>query len=181
MDKNALPFKVKIATPCHARWEDMGGNDQVRFCDHCRKNVFNLSAMSAAEAADLIQSKNGNLCARIYQRADGTVLTEDCPVGVARHWRRVKTVVAGSIAAIVLTLVNIAAFARNDATPSSQRPIKRATTAFDNAVYKVKGWFGLNPPPVPVMGKMRATIGFACLPPNTNTPVRPTVPTSAKK
>src|SRR5579862_1949596 len=98
----ALPFQIKIAKPCPARWADMGGDDRVRFCDHCRKNVYNLSAMSASEATELLQSRGGDLCARIYQRADGTVLTEDCPVGVAGYWRRLKTLVASGLALILV-------------------------------------------------------------------------------
>jgi hypothetical protein len=153
MDKNTLPFKISIASPCPARWEDMGGDHQVRFCDHCRKNVYNLSAMTSAEAAGLLRAKSGNLCARIYQRADGTVLTEDCPVGIARHWRRVKMFVAGGVAAILLALGNIAAFGRgNDDPHSASRPRGRFLTAVDDATNKVKGWAGLNKPPVALMG-----------------------------
>ena len=87
MNDTTLPFNIRIASPCPARWEDMGGNDRVRFCDHCRKNVYNLAGMSPADAAALLEATKGRLCARIYQRADGKVLEEDCPVGVARQWR----------------------------------------------------------------------------------------------
>src|SRR5258708_7570880 len=100
MNASNLPLKVKIASPCRARWEDMGGDDRVRFCGHCQKNVYNVSTMSTPQANELLKAKNGNLCARIYQRTDGTVLTEDCPVGMARFWRRTKLTLAGGIAAL---------------------------------------------------------------------------------
>jgi hypothetical protein len=55
--------------------------DQVHFCALCQKHVYNLLALSAAEAVALIERTEGELCARLYRRRDGTVLTADCPVG----------------------------------------------------------------------------------------------------
>ncbi|HEV3120552.1 MAG TPA: hypothetical protein VGY53_01550, partial [Isosphaeraceae bacterium] len=47
------------------------------------------------EAAALIQDSGGKLCARLYRRADGTVLTADCPVGVkAAVHRRLRRLAA---------------------------------------------------------------------------------------
>src|SRR5581483_5095283 len=66
MNTPRLPGKIRIASPCHARWEDMGGDERVRFCDHCGKNVYNLSALTAAQGAALIEAKEGRLCARFH-------------------------------------------------------------------------------------------------------------------
>lgn len=60
----------------------MVGNERVRFCSQCKKNVYNLSAMTPREAEALLQETNANLCTRLFRRSDGTVLTEDCPVGL---------------------------------------------------------------------------------------------------
>ncbi len=68
-----------IATPCKAPWSAMSGDDRVRFCHDCRLNVYNLSAMTRAEAEALVREKEGRLCVRFYRRKDGTVLTRDCP------------------------------------------------------------------------------------------------------
>jgi len=86
--------RIKIASPCSADWEQMEGNDRVRFCADCKKNVFNLSAMTRRDAEALLNEANGNLCARLYRRADGTVLTEDCPVGLSVKIARVRRRVA---------------------------------------------------------------------------------------
>src|SRR5215472_13087466 len=56
-EKNRLP---KIANACNADWEQMTGDDQVRFCKSCEKNVYNLSAMTAEAAEALIVEKEGN-------------------------------------------------------------------------------------------------------------------------
>ena len=95
--------EIRIAEPCNADWERMAGDERVRFCDGCRKNVYNLSAMNRAEAEALVREMEGRLCVRFYQRRDGTVLTDNCPVGVrkARAWLSVQ--LAG-IAATFATL-----------------------------------------------------------------------------
>jgi len=93
--------QIKIASPCSADWEQMEGTDRVRFCAECKKNVFNLSAMTRRDAEALLQETNGDICTRLYRRADGKVLTEDCPVGlrlrIARVQRRVRWAVAGAL------------------------------------------------------------------------------------
>ncbi len=74
--------QIQVASPCPADWAKMTGTEQVRFCLGCRKNVYNLSAMTHAEAQALVTQMEGRLCVRFYHRADGTMLTRDCPVGL---------------------------------------------------------------------------------------------------
>jgi hypothetical protein len=57
----------------------MGGNDSVRYCTKCRKDVYNLDAMSTGEARRLIEKAEGRgLCLRLARRFDGTIVTGDC-------------------------------------------------------------------------------------------------------
>lgn len=86
--------RVKIAAPCSADWEQMFSfeGERVRFCSQCNLNVYNLSSMSRSEATALIARTEGRLCVRFYRRADGTVLTENCPVGLRALKRRVAWV-----------------------------------------------------------------------------------------
>ena len=100
MNANLLP-NIKIASPCHADWGQMTGNERTRFCASCQKNVFNLSAMTARQAADLIREKEGRLCVRYYLRRDGTILTRDCPVGLAavrKQFLKIAAVFVGAFA-----------------------------------------------------------------------------------
>jgi hypothetical protein len=87
--RRALPLleSIRIASPCNASWDEMKGDDRVRFCGHCEKNVYNLSGMAREEAERLV-AQNDSICVRLYKRADGTVLTQDCPVGVRKRRRR---------------------------------------------------------------------------------------------
>ena len=90
----------RIATPCPISWNQMSGDDRVRFCDHCQLHVYNLSELSKLEAQTLIASKEGRLCARLFQRADGTILTKDCPAGLRALRLRVSKRVAAVFGAI---------------------------------------------------------------------------------
>ena len=74
---------VRVASPCHASWDEMAAIDgeRVKFCGGCKKNVYNLSARSQGEAEGLLRKHEGHLCVRYYQRSDGTVLSGDCSVG----------------------------------------------------------------------------------------------------
>jgi hypothetical protein len=74
-------LQLKIASPCPASWDDMEGDERVRFCDECELNVYSLSDMPEKEALKLVEEREGRLCVRFYQREDGTVITRDCPVG----------------------------------------------------------------------------------------------------
>lgn len=96
---NALA-NLKIATPCSANWDQMQGDDRVRFCAQCNLNVYNLSGLRQSEAASLINQKEGRLCVRFYQRKDGTVLTADCPVGIKALRKKVAR--AASLAMIAV-------------------------------------------------------------------------------
>jgi hypothetical protein len=84
---------VSIAAPCKASWDAMVGDEHVRFCGRCEKNVYNLSSLPREEAEALLAAREGKMCVRLFQRDDGTVLTSDCPVGATRRRRR-RTVLA---------------------------------------------------------------------------------------
>jgi len=102
-NRRGLPMldDVSIAAPCRASWEQMVGDEHVRFCGQCEKNVYNLSSLPREEAEALLVAKEGKMCVRLYKRADGTVLTNDCAVGVKKRRRRraAFATVAGSLMA----------------------------------------------------------------------------------
>lgn len=93
---------IRIASPCNASWDAMTGDDRVRFCGSCQKNVFNLSNMSRDDAEALIEKTEGRVCVRYYRRRDGTVLTQDCPVGLRAVRRRLALIGAGVAAGVGL-------------------------------------------------------------------------------
>jgi hypothetical protein len=92
---------ISIASPCSQDWNAMMGNERKRYCGECKLNVYNLSGMSRTEAENLILSADGRLCVRFYKRADGTVLTQDCPVGWQAVKRRISRTAAAAFSLIV--------------------------------------------------------------------------------
>lgn len=93
---------VKVASPCTADWAQMEGDERARFCALCRKSVYNLSGMSREEATALVQRQEGRLCVTFFRRRDGTMLTQDCPVGrsaVRRKWALVGGVIVAVLGA----------------------------------------------------------------------------------
>jgi hypothetical protein len=92
---------ARVASPCNASWDAMTGDEHVRFCDQCQKNVYNLSALPRDEATRLLAEREGSICVRLYRRADGTVITADCPVGVRK--KRVRLALFGAAGAGALT------------------------------------------------------------------------------
>jgi hypothetical protein len=109
---------VRVAAPCAESWDDMPGGERVRSCARCQHRVYNLSEMSAAEAAKLIREAEGRLCVRFYRRADGTLLTRDCPVGLRAVRRRLARATAGAFTALAFAWGGVSLASR----PRAEQP-----------------------------------------------------------
>src|ERR1700761_7963153 len=104
---------IRIASPCPAEWAKMIGDDRIRHCAECNLNVYNLSAMTEREVKILLTANRGRrLCTRFYRRADGTVLTQDCPWSLRAATRK-----ASRLAAAILTAVLSVNFAAARSKP----------------------------------------------------------------
>ena len=99
-----MSIEVRISSPCTEKWESMVGDDRVRHCAKCRLNVFNLKELTEPEVRALLSKAEGRVCTRVFARADGTVLTKDCPTGVALLRRRALGAVT-MVAALALAVV----------------------------------------------------------------------------
>lgn len=109
----SLLDQVEIASPCSARWEDMAGDDRSRHCAECNLDVYNLSAMSRDAAESFLSERlgAGRVCVQLYRRSDGTILTQDCPVGLAAIRARARRT-AVRVAAAIVALVSATVFAQ---------------------------------------------------------------------
>ncbi len=102
---------VRIAAPCSADWERMTGTKQVRFCDQCNLNVYNLSGMMRRDAENLIARNEGRLCVRYYHRADGSILTDNCPVGLRALKRRASRMARATLSTVLSFFAGLGAYA----------------------------------------------------------------------
>ena len=82
------------------------GDERMRHCDLCSLNVYNVSLMSSVEVREMIQRREGRLCIRMYRRPDGTVLTQDCPVGLRAFQKRVARI-AGAVFATIIGIFSV--------------------------------------------------------------------------
>ncbi|HJR08512.1 MAG TPA: hypothetical protein VJ842_14720 [Pyrinomonadaceae bacterium] len=117
---------VRVAAPCRADWERMRGNERVRFCDQCSMNVYNLSNMTKKDAEALILSTEGRLCVRYYNRADGTILTKNCPVGLRAIKRRVSGISRAVVSSVLSFFAGMAVLAGLE---TAQNSLDAATEA----------------------------------------------------
>lgn len=102
MRKFTSPLEgVRVAAPCPADWEKMVGDERVRFCGQCSLHVYNLSGMTKKEAEGLVANSEGRLCVRYYRRADGSILTRNCPVGLRALKQRVSRVAGAALSAVI--------------------------------------------------------------------------------
>jgi hypothetical protein len=134
---------IRVASPCRADWNKMSGDDRVRACAECNKNVYNISNMTRDEAEALILAKEGRLCVRYYQRSDGTILLKDCEIGVAGKRKR-RLIAAG--AAALLAGGGAAGYALTRPEPISKVQLG-GVAADEHTTMTVQGGMQLPPPP----------------------------------
>jgi hypothetical protein len=84
----------------------MIGNDKVRFCNQCSLNVYNISTMTKQQGEALILKTEGRLCVKLYRRADGTILTADCPVGLRAIRKRISRIASATLTAALSLFTN---------------------------------------------------------------------------
>jgi len=95
----------------------MAGDERVRHCTLCSLNVYNFAEMTRDEIGALLTKTEGRVCARLYRRADGTLLTKDCPRGL----RAVRLRMSRFATAFIAALFSVSAFASNGR--SCQKPL----------------------------------------------------------
>ena len=86
--------KAMIVAPCSVSWDTMEGDERVRHCSGCSKNVYNLSDMNAGEAEIFLGQNGERPCLRFYRRPDGKIMTDNCPRALRALRNRMRKVVA---------------------------------------------------------------------------------------
>jgi len=111
--------QIRVASPCHARWADMDGDERARFCRQCSKHVYNLSALTREQIGNLVREKEGKFCGRFYRRADGSMLTADCPSRL-RQMRARLAKIGGPFCALFVSVLGCSP--RQDSAPAGHKP-----------------------------------------------------------
>jgi len=127
-NQDNLLERMRLASPCPMSWEKMSGDKEARFCDQCQLHVYNISEMTRERVEELLAVKEGRICARLFRRADGTVLTKDCPVGLRAIRRRMGRV---AVAALT-TLLSLAASVLGQMPARTGKPESTAGQAMNS-------------------------------------------------
>jgi hypothetical protein len=149
-------IRLKVASPCSASWDKMKGDDAVRFCGLCKENVYQISNMSTDEVERMILEAGGEkrfleptakerkICVRFYQRADGTLLTKDCSVGLRKRRRKMAVLAtgAGVASALGLALSSPASPTNTQVTPAQDASKKHSISELLPSIDDIKEFFG---------------------------------------
>jgi hypothetical protein len=146
---------INVASPCPVEWDTMGGDDKVRFCSQCQLHVYNFSAMSRDEAEQLVARTEGKLCGRFWRRADGTVITQDCPVGLQAARRRLRLILAGAATAVLM----VVGFVLSNLSSPRGYEYGRWRVSDIEPFHTLLEWIAPSPPPPP-----QVTMGDICIP-----------------
>ena len=123
---------LRVASPCPTEWSKMVGDERVRHCAECNLNVYNLSTMTEQQVQSFLAAKRGQrVCARFYRRADGTVLTQDCPWRLRVMVRRVSRIGTAFLTAMLSTGL---AMAKSKAKPEAANCECRQTAQKDSGI-----------------------------------------------
>lgn len=98
------------------KWEDLAGDDRIRYCGRCRLNVYNLAEMRDDEVERIVRTTKGRICGRLYLRGDRTATLRSCPEGDAGLLRR-----RFKIAALAIGVVLVAILGRSMNGPDLRR------------------------------------------------------------
>jgi len=136
--------RICIAMPCSVDWDDMKGDNKVRLCGGCNKNVYNISAMSKSEAEELLAGPTLP-CIQIARTSDGEIVTEKKPNVVRWFWSYGKSAVSAILSLIAAFSPQWAAAADEKNKPTMLRGKPAVVTPHAGPTKEVK-------PPPPLAG-----------------------------
>ncbi len=114
---------VPIDEPCDASWQAMQGDDRRRHCDHCDRDVVNLSQMTEREAEAFLADHHAP-CVRYHVTADDEIVFRDPQV--TRQQTGARELLGA--AALVAPLLVVGAGCEAGAETDADRPAARSTT-----------------------------------------------------
>ncbi|MBA2379377.1 MAG: ankyrin repeat domain-containing protein, partial [Blastocatellia bacterium] len=117
---------LKIAKPCSEKWNEMSGNESVRFCSHCSKHIADLSTATRKDALRLVKRSQSNICVRY--RIDPVTQQPVFADTLVRITRRAPRLAAGVVGATL----GLSAITYAQGTPVPMPRSKATATALDN-------------------------------------------------
>lgn len=134
--KKPLLERVRVLQPCAAKWDEMTAQSNVearRSCEHCEREVYDLSRMTRAAAEDFIRNAKGRACVRLVKDARGRVVTKEnysaSEVRKSTGEHRWSVTAKTTALSIVLTItVTACTNHESDTRTTDTQPIQAAST-----------------------------------------------------
>jgi hypothetical protein len=112
--------------------------------------------MSQREAENLLLDSEGRLCVRFYRRADGSVLTKDCPVGWKAIRQRVSKMATAfaSLVFAALSGIGLTSYFANSNEQHTMGTVSRIETSTmgEIAVKETNANVAVQEQMIPIMG-----------------------------
>ncbi len=96
-----MKHTFRTGSPCSADWDRMIGNEHVRYCPECKRDVYDFSKMKDKDIEQLLSLREQRLCARVRQRPNGIVITTDSSASFAVLVRRISRVASIALATAI--------------------------------------------------------------------------------
>lgn len=122
MPTRAEGLDLRVNSPCEVDWDSMVGNEEVRFCTHCEKNVHDISALTRKDAMRFVRANSGGVCVRFYTAPSGRTLHAN-EGKLHRITRRASKAAAGAFS------VAIALSSTALAQPNGSTDVEKAAAA----------------------------------------------------
>ena len=61
-------MELRISSPCPKSWDDLVGDDRIRYCGQCRLNVYNFAEMGREEVERIVRRSEGRICGTLFVR-----------------------------------------------------------------------------------------------------------------
>lgn len=144
---------LQIVSPCAVAWDEMVGDDKIRYCGYCEKDVFNLTMMTRPEIETLLASQMSGrkICGQMRRRPDGKLVTADCVTVKEQLAGRGRGHLSAFLAMLLSFFGASSAFSQDafDTTSNCDTNARNSVTAPDstNAPALIGGGITMDPAP----------------------------------
>ena len=110
----------EVPQPCSMNWDEMTGNEEIRHCDRCQHQIYNLSEMPKRRALKVLNQPNEKVCVTYLQDEQNQVITQNYFGIFKRNF--VKFVSA--VLAIIFSLTSIQAMQTKNGKLKKKKIVK---------------------------------------------------------
>ncbi len=70
--------RAKLPIVCDKSWDELDGDENVRFCRTCMRSVWDLSEFDTPQLEALVAYHGPKICGRVRRSPDGTPVGREC-------------------------------------------------------------------------------------------------------